>query len=68
YSDPEVAERVHKASVSAPFLGLSHRDVPVSIDLDDESPHIMFSAAPGGGKSVLAKAFAAQVLHHGGIA
>ncbi|MFJ8301732.1 hypothetical protein ACIQ9R_38345 [Streptomyces sp. NPDC094447] len=68
YSDPEVAERVHKAPASAPFLGLSHRDVAVSIDLDDESPHIMFSAAPGGGKSVLAKAFAAQVLHHGGIA
>ncbi|MGW9441222.1 hypothetical protein [Streptomyces sp. NPDC055607] len=68
YSDPEVAKQVAKAGASAPFLGLSHRDVAVSIDLDDESPHIMFSAAPGGGKSVLAKAFAAQVLHHGGIA
>ncbi|MGW1931127.1 hypothetical protein [Streptomyces sp. NPDC001919] len=68
YSDPEVAKQVHKASPSAPFLGLSHRDIAVSIDLDDESPHIMFSAAPGGGKSVLAKAFAAQILHHGGIA
>ncbi|MEV6683297.1 pRL2-11 [Streptomyces erythrochromogenes] len=68
YADPEVRKMVEKASPSAPFLGLSHRDVAVSIDLDDESPHVMFSAAPGGGKSVLAKAFAAQVLHHGGIA
>ncbi|MCY0923712.1 MULTISPECIES: pRL2-11 [Streptomyces] len=68
YADPEVRAMVEKASASAPFLGLSHRGVAVSIDLDDESPHVMFSAAPGGGKSVLAKAFAAQVLHHGGIA
>ncbi|MGQ4342536.1 pRL2-11 [[Kitasatospora] papulosa] len=67
FSDAEVRARVEKAGASAPFLGLSHRDVAVCIDLDDESPHLLFSAAPGAGKSVLARALASQVLHHGGI-
>lgn len=67
FADKEIRARVEKAGGSAPFLGLSHRDVAVSIDLDDESPHLMFSAAPGAGKSVLARALASQVLHHGGI-
>ncbi|MFJ2884299.1 pRL2-11 [Streptomyces sp. NPDC087272] len=67
FADDAIQARVAKASSSAPFLGLSHRDVAVSIDLDDESPHLLFSAAPGAGKSVLARALASQVLHHGGI-
>lgn len=67
YADPEVRKLVEKASEAAPFLGLSHRNVSVAIDLDAESPHLMFSAAPGAGKSELAKAFACQLLHNGGI-
>lgn len=68
FSDPEIRARVERASAGAPFLGLSHRDVGICIDLDDDSPHLMFSAAPGAGKSVLIRAFASQILHHGGIA
>jgi hypothetical protein len=50
---------------SAPLLGLTRRDKPVSVDLDAESPHILVSASTGGGKSVILRLIMAQGLHRG---
>jgi hypothetical protein len=48
------------------FLGLDDRGKPVTISLEDDSPHVCCSAGSGAGKSVLAQALAVQVLHRGG--
>jgi hypothetical protein len=48
------------------FLGLGAAGKPVIISLKDDSPHIACSAGSGAGKSVLAQAFAVQVLARGG--
>lgn len=59
---------IESAPESAPLIGVGHRDAPVSVDLDSESPHILISASTGGGKSVTARAILAQILHNGGLA
>lgn len=63
-----VRELIEAAPESAPLIGLGHRDQPVSVDLDSESPHILISASTGGGKSFTARTILAQILHNGGLA
>lgn len=58
-------EAIEKASDSAPFLGYGPRKKAVHVKLDDESPHILVSAGPGGGKSVLLRLILAQGLAKG---
>jgi len=48
------------------FLGLGVGGKPVTISLEDDSPHIACSAGTGAGKSVLAQTVAVQVLARGG--
>lgn len=48
------------------YLGQGAGDRPVTISLDDDSPHIAVSAGTGAGKSVLAELVAVQVLRRGG--
>ncbi|MEU8170713.1 type IV secretory system conjugative DNA transfer family protein [Micromonospora sp. NPDC049004] len=48
------------------FLGMGAGNQPVTISLDDDSPHIAVSAGTGAGKSVLAQLVAVQVLRRGG--
>ncbi|MFI5849370.1 helicase HerA domain-containing protein [Micromonospora chalcea] len=48
------------------YLGQGAGDQPVTISLDDDSPHIAVSAGTGAGKSVLAELVAVQVLRRGG--
>jgi hypothetical protein len=48
------------------YLGQAAGDVPVTISLRDDSPHISESAGSGAGKSVLAMLIAVQVLARGG--
>lgn len=62
----DVRELIAAAPDSAPILGLGVRGGPVSVDLDDESPHIALSAGTGAGKSVFARLVIAQVLASGG--
>lgn len=50
---------------SAPLIGIGPKGVQVSVDLDAESPHILVSASTGGGKSVITRTMAAQMLFHG---
>jgi hypothetical protein len=56
---------VWSAPESAPLLGINSEGEPVSVDLDSDSPHILISAATGGGKSVIARAIATQALVNG---
>jgi DNA segregation ATPase FtsK/SpoIIIE-like protein len=61
---PHVAD----SSESAPLLGVDGNGDPVSVDLDSDSPHILVSAATGGGKSVILRSVTSQVLSQGGMA
>ncbi|MFD4328525.1 hypothetical protein ACFWQC_28100, partial [Nocardioides sp. NPDC058538] len=47
-------------------LGLGRAKSVITIDLDDDAPHIMQSVGSGGGKSVQIALMAAQVLAHDG--
>jgi hypothetical protein len=50
-----------------PLIGLGRKSAPVTADLEADSPHILISAGSGGGKSVLARALAAQGMRNGGV-
>ncbi|MFI8932430.1 pRL2-11 [Streptomyces sp. NPDC053474] len=65
FSDPKVRALVQKVPESAPLIGLSRGDKVVSVDLDAESPHVLVSAGTGGGKSVILRTIASQLIHHG---
>jgi len=54
------------AAESAPLIGIGQRGKLVAVDLDSDSPHILLSMSTGGGKSVFARAIAAQILARGG--
>lgn len=53
------------AKESAPVIGVGPQMSTVSVDLDADSPHILVSASTGGGKSVITRTMASQMLHHG---
>lgn len=57
---------IQNAKDSAPFLGYGPGNKYVAVKLDSESPHILISASPGAGKSVLLRLLAAQGLAKGG--
>lgn len=50
---------------SRPILGWGPGSVPFGLDLDSDSPHLLFSSKSGGGKSVFLKVTAAQLLRWG---
>lgn len=59
---------IERSPESAPLLGVDGEGMPVAVDLDSDSPHMLTSAASGGGKSVLVRGVSAQILANGGIA
>ncbi|MEU3052253.1 P-loop NTPase family protein [Streptomyces griseus] len=61
-------ELIESAFESAPLLGVDGDGNAISVCLDDDSPHILVSAASGGGKSVLLRSIASQVMGNGGQA
>lgn len=61
----EALHAVEAVPESAPLIGLGTKGVSVSVDLDAESPHILVSASSGGGKSVIVRVIACQLMHHG---
>ncbi|MFI9311077.1 pRL2-11 [Streptomyces triculaminicus] len=65
FSDPRVRELVQNVRESAPLIGLGRGQKVVSVDLDVESPHVLVSAGTGGGKSVILRTIASQLIHHG---
>ncbi|MEU5972022.1 pRL2-11 [Streptomyces globisporus] len=65
FKDSKTRELVAKAKESAPIIGLGAGGRIVSVDLDAESPHILVNASTGGGKSVILRCIACQMLHNG---
>lgn len=65
FESPEYREIVTEMPESAPLIGIGPVDRRVSVDLDAESPHILVSASTGGGKSVITRTMASQMLHRG---
>ncbi len=61
----EVRELLEAAPESTPVIGIGPRNVTVSVDLDAESPHVLVSASSGGGKSVIVRVIAAQLMRNG---
>lgn len=61
----DAASLIAGAPESAPIIGLAARNKPVSIDLDSEAPHVLISASSGGGKSVMVRVIACQLMRHG---
>lgn len=57
----EAVESTRKTVV----LGLGPGEQTIALDLDDESPHLMFSAGTGAGKSVGIRSVVAQLIHDG---
>lgn len=56
------------APESAPILGVDGTGAPVSVDLDSDSPHVLVNASTGGGKSVVMRSIAAQMMARGTVA
>jgi hypothetical protein len=61
----DVAEAIAAAPDTKPVIGMAKKGEIVSLDLEDESPHILISAGSGGGKSILARILIAQFLARG---
>ncbi|MFF8717359.1 pRL2-11 [Streptomyces sp. NPDC015184] len=67
FKDPKVREAVAAAKESAPVIGIGSAGRTVTVDLDDQSPHILVNASTGGGKSATLRCIACQMLHHGSL-
>ncbi|BAC68041.1 hypothetical protein AQJ43_29485 [Streptomyces avermitilis] len=63
FKDPKVRDLVAKAAEPAPIIGSGGK--PVSVDLDADSPHILVYASTVGGKSVILRCIACQMIHRG---
>ena len=61
----DIAEAIRTADRSELVAGLAKHSRVVTLDLNDDSPHVLVSAGSGGGKSVLARLFMAQFLAQG---
>jgi hypothetical protein len=64
----EVRELIAAAKPAAPLAGLGRGRKPVYIDLDLDSPHVIFSMSSGSGKSAALRTAVAQELHRGAVA
>ncbi|MGK5543373.1 helicase HerA domain-containing protein [Streptomyces sp. URMC 127] len=65
FRDPQVRELLARMPEPAPLIGLGSSGKRVSVDLDAESPHVLVSAGTGGGKSVILRTIAAQLIRNG---
>ncbi|MEV4506047.1 pRL2-11 [Streptomyces klenkii] len=65
FQDPKVRDLVERMPEPAPLIGLGSAGKRVSVDLDAESPHVLVNAGTGGGKSVILRTIAAQLVHNG---
>lgn len=65
FAEIQVRAMVEKTKASAPLIGLTVGGEAVAFNLDSETPHLLWSAGTGGGKSSLIRAVTAQLMHHG---
>ena len=62
----DIAEYFDTIADDEYVLGLTTDNVPLTVSLADDAPHIAISGGSGAGKSVLVQLIAAQVLRRGG--
>ncbi|MGW1076039.1 pRL2-11 [Streptomyces sp. NPDC002537] len=67
FKDPDVRELVRRAPEPAPLIGLGSGDRTVAVNLDDDSPHVLVAAGTGGGKSVILRTIASQLIRNGAL-
>ncbi|MGA5134471.1 pRL2-11 [Streptomyces blastmyceticus] len=67
FKDPAVRELVSRAPEPAPLIGLGSGNRTVSVNLDDDSPHVLVAAGTGGGKSVILRTIASQLIRNGAL-
>ena len=63
----EATDWIADSRSSQVLLGVDSLGDPIRVDLDSESPHILVSAATGGGKSAIARSVAVQRLALGDV-
>jgi hypothetical protein len=63
----EATDWVAECSPSTVVLGVNALGMPVTVDLDAESPHLLISAPTGRGKSAIARSVGMQSLCHGDV-
>jgi hypothetical protein len=61
----DILSDVAMLSVTNPLVGYGYGKEKICLDFDNESPHLMVSAAAGAGKSTLIKCVLCQRMHHG---
>ena len=64
-SDPGIRELLESMPELAPLIGLGAGSRKVSVDLDDDSPHVLISAGSGGGKTTILRCIACQFVRNG---
>lgn len=64
---PDLVTDVPEPSASGLIVLGEGVDGPVTVDLDDESPHVLVNAPTGNGKSAVARSVAVQGLAHGDL-
>jgi hypothetical protein len=62
------SDLLDNAPENAPLLGVDGAGDRIDVDLDNDSPHVLISAASGGGKSVIVRSIATQILCNKGTA
>lgn len=67
FSDPDIRDLVEQAKPSAPLFGIGRGGVPIFVDIDSDSPHLLLSTGTGGGKSWTLHMLAAQLMAHGAL-
>ena len=63
----DARSHILSAAESTVVLGVSGEGEEVSVNLDDDSPHILVNAGTGGGKSVIARTILSQQVRKGSL-
>jgi hypothetical protein len=63
----DIGAAVEAAAEHEIVMGIARRGVPVTLSVDNDSPHLGLSMGSGDGKSTVAKNMAAQLLFHGAL-
>lgn len=62
----DIMARISQAKETAPIIGLAAGLRAITVDLENDSPHVLVSAGSGAGKSVLLRTILSQALAKGG--
>jgi hypothetical protein len=60
-----VARHLDKLEIDTPLVGLGNGNAVVTLDMANDSPHVLISGGSGTGKSVMLKCVLSQRMHRG---